>query len=341
MLKQMHTSLPGGGWLVGHRRLCWYGEGVRIVIVHNPISGAGRAAAAAEQAASRLRERGYEVITLPTRLEPTRDWLDPTLDGADLLVVAGGDGAMRLAAPAACRNATPVYHLPLGTENLFAREFGMSRSPNTLLAAIARNNIRTVDVGHANGRWFLLMASVGFDAEVVHQLASTRGGAIKRSTYINPIIKIMRTWTPPVLSIEVDGQPIVADHPGMAVVANSRQYGWRIDPAGRADMSDGLLDVVFMPARSLAQVMMWALRCRTRRQFKHPSMKFTRGRHVVVRSDQPHHYQLDGDPPGIVKEMLPRGFEGEGHALTEDDTGGPVHLRAGICPGLLKVLVVR
>jgi diacylglycerol kinase family enzyme len=312
--------------------------GVRILIVFNPISGSGRAAAAAERAAARLREHGHDVGTLTTRLEPTREWLDPALENINLLVVAGGDGAMRLAAPAACRCNIPVYHLPLGTENLFAREFGMDASPETLVKAIERNQLRTIDIGLANGRWFLLMASVGFDAEVVHELAGTRGGSIRKSTYIAPIIRTMRTWTPPVLDIEVDGRPIVTGQPGMAVIANSRQYGWRIDPAGRADMSDGLLDVVFMPAKSITQVAMWTLRCRFRRQFHQGKLIFARGRSVVVRSDRPHHYQLDGDPPGVIKEMLPSGFEGDGHAGTEDEAGRPLCLRLDVCPAVLRVL---
>jgi diacylglycerol kinase family enzyme len=312
---------------------------MRIVIVFNPISGSGRAAGAAERAALRLRAAGHEARTLTTRLEPTCDWLDPALieSRADLLVVAGGDGAMRMAAPAACRCDVPVYHLPLGTENLFAREFGMDASPETLVKAIERQNIRMVDVGLANGRWFLLMASVGFDAEVVRELASTRGGSIRKSTYIAPIIRTMRAWTPPILSVQVDGQQLVSDEPGMAVAANSRQYGWRIDPAGRADISDGLLDVVFMPARSLPAVVMWTLRCRLRRQFRHRGLKFARGRHVTVTSDRVHHYQLDGDPPGVIKEMLPAGFEGEGHAPA-DETDLPLRLQMDICPARLRVL---
>jgi diacylglycerol kinase (ATP) len=335
---------------------------VRIVILYNPISGAGRAALAADKVAALLREHGHSAVTLATRLTPTSQWLDPALQGkaassgdvpsstpqggeegarADLLVVAGGDGAMRLAAPAACRINTAVYHLPFGTENLFAREFGMNRAPGTLLAALERQQFRTVDVGLANGHCFLLMVSVGFDAEVVHQLASTRSGAITHSTYLRPILATMRTWSPPTLEVDVDGARIVHGEPGMLVIANSRQYGWRIDPAWKADMSDGLLDVVFLPARTLAQVVMWALRCRMRRQFRHRSVRFARGRNVLVRSDRPQHFQLDGDPPGVVHEMLPARSAGQAQWATDHPPGGPLLLQTCLCPGLLRVLTVR
>lgn len=316
----------------------WCRRRMRIVIMYNPVSGSGRSAAAADRAAHDLAACGHDLATVASRMEPTRIWLDPVLQGAELLVVAGGDGAMRLAAPAACRNDTPVYHLPLGTENLFAREFGMNAAMPTLLRAIERRDIRRVDLGVANARWFLLMASVGFDAEVVHTLAARRGKSISHFTYIKPILHALRTWRPPVLTVEVGGDTLVSAQPGIVVVANSRQYGWRIDPAGRAAMSDGLLDIVFLPVKSIPQLLMWVARCRSRRQFQSRSLAFAQGKDVLVRCDQPQHYQLDGDPPGVVHELLPEGLDARGHERTEDETGKPLALRVSICPGLLPVL---
>jgi len=311
---------------------------VRIVIMYNPVSGAGRATQAAESTLAALRERGHDVATVASRLESTAEWLDPALKGAEALVIAGGDGAMRLAAPAACRTQTPVFHLPLGTENLFAREFEMRGGIETLLQALQARRVRRVDVGVANGRLFLLMASVGFDAEVVHTLAASRGGRISHFTYIKPILSTMRTWTPPALSIEIDGRTVIDGQTGMVVVANSRQYGWRIDPAVNADMADGVLDVIFMPARSLMQLVAWAVRCRMRRQLAHASTVTARGRSIVIRSDRPQHFQLDGDPPGFVKELLPDGFEAAGWPAAESADGQPLELRVGIVPQRLPVL---
>jgi diacylglycerol kinase family enzyme len=183
------------------------------------------------------------------------------------------------------------------------------------------------------------MASVGFDAEVVHELAQRRGGAIRHSTYIKPILRTMRTWSPPCVSVAVDGRDVVSRQSGMLVVANSRQYGWRIDPASPADMGDGLLDMVFLPARTLLDVLLWVARCRTGRQFRSGGAMHVRGRRFVVQSDRSHHFQLDGDPPGVAHEMLPGGLEATGHTSTEDETGRPLNLHIGVCPRQLPVLL--
>jgi diacylglycerol kinase family enzyme len=306
---------------------------VKIVMLFNPVSGSGRAAAAGRALAQRLTAAGHQVEIAHTRLDRApREWLDGLLVGAGLLVVAGGDGAVRLAAASAVRCNTPLYHLPLGTENLFAREFGMDRRDQTLLAAIERYEVRKVDLGIANGRAFLLMASVGLDAEVVHDLAARRGASISQFSYLPPIFRQLRRWRPPVLEISIDREIINESGPGFVVVANCKQYGWRLNPGGRASMSDGLLDVAFFPTRSRRELIGWALRSRLQRHFDDPRLVYRTGRSVTVSSARPQHYQLDGDPPGIVREVAP----GE---LDDFGAGQPLSLEITVQPGVVPVLM--
>ena len=97
-------------------------DDVRVLILFNPISGSGRSARLAGDLVvelERLAEeagRPLEIELAETRPEPAEHWLDALLDSIELLVVVGGDGAMRLAAPAAMRCGMPVYHYPAGTE---------------------------------------------------------------------------------------------------------------------------------------------------------------------------------------------------------------------------------
>ncbi|MFM7134381.1 MAG: diacylglycerol/lipid kinase family protein, partial [Planctomycetota bacterium] len=98
-----------------------------VVVLFNPISGAGRALATAQRLAHALEAEGREVGLVPTERRPGELWLRPRLSGAEALVVVGGDGAVRLSASEAARAGVPLWHAPTGTENLFARAFGMSR----------------------------------------------------------------------------------------------------------------------------------------------------------------------------------------------------------------------
>ena len=79
------------------------------------------------------------------------------------------------------------------------------------------------------------------------------------------------------------------------IVANSRQYGGRLDPAPGAVMDDGLLDVVVLPVRSARSIPGLMLRLRRRRRDR--SVRAARGRRVEVVSAAPVRFQIDGDRP--------------------------------------------
>ncbi|MFK7961694.1 MAG: diacylglycerol kinase family protein [Phycisphaerales bacterium] len=295
------------------------GGSCRIVVAANPISGRGRGVAVAESTAAALTAAGHRPQIVPTQLGPSADWLDPTLREADLLVVVGGDGAMRMAAAAAIRCGTPVHHLPLGTENLFAREFGSRPDPEQLIERLAAGVVRRVDVGTAGDETFLLMASIGFDAEVVHDLAARRRGAITHWSYAGPILRRAVRWRAPRVSIDVDGVSVARGVRGSAIVANCRQYGGRLDPLPNAEMDDGALGVVLLPARGAFGAARGAAACRMRRSHRLRGAIIARGQRIRVACDPPSRLQLDGDPAGDAESRV-------------------AELACTVCPGVLPVL---
>ena len=281
----------------------------RVALMFNPISGAGRAEATARALADRLDAASIEVERVGTSLDDTDAWLDPVLERNDLLVVVGGDGAMRMAVPSALRTGTPVYHAPTGTENLFAREFGTKARPERLMEALERGHVAPVDVARTREQVFVLMASMGYDANVIEDLSARRTGAISHLSYVAPMTRQWCAWRPVPLSIEVDGTPVVEEAPGIAIVANSRQYAMRIDPAVRASMTDGVLDVVFLPCRSRRDILRWLWACRRRRHLDDARVVYVTGRAARVRAAEPMAVQLDGDDGGRTAD-----FEASMHA---------------------------
>jgi diacylglycerol kinase family enzyme len=130
----------------------------------------------------------------------------------------------------------------------------------------------------------------------------------------------------------VDGQRINQPGPGFVVVANCRQYGWRLNPAGRASMSDGVLDVAYFPANCRRELIGWVVRCRLQWHLCDRRLVYRTGRKVVISSLSPQKYQLDGDPPGVIHELMP---EGAG----EPEEGRAFLLEIEVRPGVLPVLI--
>ena len=273
---------------------------MRITCLFNPISGRGRGAAATERLGRSLEKAGHAVRRLETRpagASPS-GWLTRELEGEDLLVVLGGDGAVRLAAPAAAAADVPIYHAAAGTENLFAKAFGMRPGPAAVQAAIEAWRIRRIDTGRARAgedlEPFNVMGSVGFDAAVVHDLAANRRGAITRWSYARPILRQLRAWRPPHLRVEVDGETI-AEGSGFLMIANLPDYARGLDPARWADPADGVLDALVFPTASVRSLFGWAARIATGLHLEDARLAYRVGRRIVVESPQPVAMQLDGD----------------------------------------------
>ena len=98
-----------------------------------------------------------------------------------------------------------------------------------------------------------------------------------------------------------------------------------LDPAQRAVMSDGLLDVVFFPIASKAQLVSWVIKCRLRRHLADRRLVYKRGRVIEIGGDRPPRYQLDGDPPSTAD--TPSRVEPASN-----------HLQTSVRPGVLPVL---
>lgn len=272
----------------------------RVAILFNPISGKGSGRARATAVREELARRGHAVDLVTTQSGPPSTWLPPILAGRDAAVIVGGDGAMRSASGVAASTGVPLYHCRAGTENLFARSLGAGGDRSAVADAIDRLDIRRFDLGRfsASGGHdepFLIMASVGFDADVVHALSASRRGAISHMSYLAPILRSVVRWRPSVVRLAVDDAPMRELGRGVLVVANFPAYAFRLDPARGARPDDGLLDAAFLPCNGGAGAARWALRLLLRRG-EVQGVHRERGRRFHVRVDRTVAWQLDGDP---------------------------------------------
>ena len=168
-------------------------------------------------------------------------------DKVDLLIAAGGDGTLNevLHGLMDLSKATrPVLGIvPLGTANDFATGCGIPRDPEKALALCMKGKQVPVDVGKANGNWFINAASSGFGA----QITATTSPELKRLlgsaayTVMGAVLAINLHHYQGRLILP--GREITGSGP-VAIVGNGRQTGGGIQVAPHARIDDGLLDVL-------------------------------------------------------------------------------------------------
>jgi YegS/Rv2252/BmrU family lipid kinase len=283
-----------------------------IWVFANPIAGRGVGAKIANELERLFASQGLGVHKF---LEKPCDLRDNDLrEPARAAIVIGGDGTLRGVAERLLQagSVPPLLPVPLGTANLMGRHLGIRWDRETVIQqvsqAVSAGKTRYLDAGRANNQLFLLMAGVGFDAQIVYHLDRMRSGPIQVWDYILPTA--LSLITPPVwpLRVSLDGREIFPQQSGMVFVGNLSEYatGFPVLPYARAD--DGLLDVCVLPCKSHVDLVRLFLLAAAGEHVQSEGVVYQRGKHVEIDSPGQIMVQVDGDPAGYTPvriDLLP------------------------------------
>lgn len=274
-----------------------------VAIQRNPTSGAGKRSQPILELIRHLK-----TLSIQPRLFSCRADFDSAVNDPSrrphliAAVAAGGDGTVL---DLVNRHPTlPLCVLPLGTENLLAKAFNIPCCGRTVAEIIRRGNRRRFDLGSLNGRHFLIMASAGFDADIVHQVHAHRAsGHVRHTSYIAPIFKSFWQFKPPPLRVTVDDSPVV--HVGqLVVVANFSAYALNLGLVPTAQGSDGVLDARVFIARSRWELLGQFVSVLRGTHDRSPNVLRLTGRRFRIESDTPVPIQADGDPAGTTPAVI-------------------------------------
>lgn len=268
----------------------------RVAIQRNPRSGSG---AGRHELVELVRE--LKRLAFRPRMFKSRERLVAWLSGPGIrselacIVAAGGDGTV---ADVFNRHpGIPICVLPLGTENLLARYLGLPRSGRKLAHVIAGGRRRALDLCRLGDRRFVLMASVGFDADVISRLHESRRGHISRVSYLQPILESVRKYEYPEIRLWIDNAPVPLTG-RMAVVVNVPIYALGLSVARAATGDDGVLDVRLFLRGSAFQMVRYLCNLALGTHEQLADVQSVRGRRVRIESDVPVPIQVDGDAAG-------------------------------------------
>lgn len=221
-----------------------------IAVLANPFSGKGRGGRAAEAAVRHLRDCGADVRAYAggSAADTARLALVALADDPRALVVVGGDGTLSGVLDTVCAAAVPVVLVAAGTGNDLARALGLPRGDAEAAAELALTGMpRRIDVGlvrtATEGRKFLTIAALGFDAKVSDRTNRLRWPHGAPRYYLALLIELLRL-RPMEFTLSIDGEPATRS-PGTLIAAGSTSsYGGGMPICAGAVPDDGLLDIV-------------------------------------------------------------------------------------------------
>jgi len=154
-----------------------------------------------------------------------------------------GDGLIGQVGGALADTDAAMGIIPGGRGNDLARVLGIPSDPAGAVRVLAAGNIKEIDVGEANGRRFLGIASCGFDSDanrIANEARIMRGNLV----YAYAAVRALLAWRPATFTVTLDEKEPISFKGYSVAAANSRAFGGGMFCAPNAELDDGMLDVI-------------------------------------------------------------------------------------------------
>ncbi|MDP3488357.1 MAG: diacylglycerol kinase family lipid kinase [Bacillota bacterium] len=279
----------------------------RTALIVNPIAGDGKCLSKLPKVESILTGAGFEYTILITQSAGHAVSLakQAAQDGFSTVISMGGDGTLNEVVNGLVGTTCALGFIPAGSGNDFGRTFGLrSGDLGQACTVILQGNVREIDLGYTEGKYFLNVAGAGFDAEVGH-MANVWGKQYfpGHLAYIASILRQLVRFSPRDMHIELDGK-VVDAKAWLVAVGNARFFGGGMMIAPAAEVDDRLFDICVVGATSKLEFLKVLPKVFKGDHVHHKAVKCYRASHVKLSSNSTMVTQADGEILGT----LPREF---------------------------------
>jgi diacylglycerol kinase (ATP) len=310
-------------------------------LVVNPAAGGGRAQRLLPVVSEVLDAAGARhQVCASASLEHAKELATAAAGRGDVVVAVGGDGMVGALAGATAAAAGVFGIIPSGRGNDFARTLALPFAPAEAARVLAEGRERPVDligVGRdpagsgpadgaspgAGGPGELIVAGsvyLGIPA-VAAEIAARSRVPPGEMAYPAAALRAVIGWRTTTFRLQLDGAAGQEFAGGAVVVANSRYFGAGMMVAPQADVSDGLLDIVYISGSSKIAMIRGLAKIKTGGHLSMSRIGTGRAAAVTVTAGR----------------AVPGGADGESLACARPlDPGAVLRIRA--LPGVLHVI---
>jgi len=273
----------------------------KILFIVNPVSGTGKREKALALIRSNLAPHfDYKIVTTKFAGEATEIVNIYHKQGFTKVVAVGGDGTVNEVAKAVVGTAIEMGILPTGSGNGLARHLKIPMNITKAIEVINRGNTINIDNGLINDKMFFCTSGVGFDALIGNRFAEagTRG----LYTYAKITIKEYFRSKEQQYTLTVNGNKLERNA-YMITFANASQYGNNAYIAPKADISDGLMDIVIVKKFPLYVAPIFAIRMFTKCLTGSKYIETIRTKEATLSRKEDGYVHFDGEPGTMGAEL--------------------------------------
>ncbi|MBI5050499.1 MAG: diacylglycerol kinase family lipid kinase [Nitrospirae bacterium] len=223
---------------------------------------------------------------------------------SSLLVVAGGDGTFNEVINGLLltgKSAIPLGLLPLGTTNVLAKELEIPEDIESAVRLALNGTPKTISLGRINGRYFSLMAGIGFDGDAVFGVKDNIKKISGRGAYIFSGIRSLIKYDPPLIEVKTSSGIFTGY---TAVIGKASCYGGYFKVTPTASLTEPVLDLCLFKGRARRNLFRFVSGVIRKRHLTFEDVFYGKFSELEITSEGIVHIQIDGDYFGTLPAKI-------------------------------------
>ncbi|GJM59799.1 diacylglycerol/lipid kinase family protein [Persicobacter diffluens] len=264
----------------------------QYLIIYNPIAGAGKI-----QGLKKMVKKSWSG-KIGYKWKKTKyaghaaEIARKAIGRYDAVIAIGGDGTVNEIAGALAGSPTAMGVLPKGSGNGLARHLGIPMELKRAIKWMRKAKTQPMDTLEMNGKFFINVAGIGFDAHVAHRFA--KAGSRGLHTYVKESILAYFTYPKKNYRLQWNGQDL-STKAFLISIANSSQFGNNAYIAPHASVSDGKVDVSIIRACPIWYAPWMGYRLFTKSLHRSRFYQSFQTKEVLISCEREEEVHLDGE----------------------------------------------
>ena len=230
---------------------------MKVKFIYNPYSGENLILSKLDKVISLHQEAGYTIV--PYRITAGEDVgvaLNDIKDGNyKYILIAGGDGTVDSVVNAMAKNGVslPIGILPAGTANDFSKFLGMPSDIEAACKQILSSEVKSVDLGSINDKYFVNVASTGLFTDVSQKTDVNLKNTIGKLAYYLKGLEELPNFRK--LHVDISSKEVEFNGEMYLLLVFNGATAGNFNLATKADACDGLLDIIIFKAVQIYELL--------------------------------------------------------------------------------------
>ncbi len=221
----------------------------KVKLIYNSGAGQSKFTYFLDTIIEKFMENDIEVLIYRAGDKDNLDEFLKESDSENLygIIVAGGDGTINRVVNIMMKYNinTPLGIIPAGTSNDFAKHINMPNNFYECIDKILSNNVKKVDIGKVNDKYFINVCSAGLFTNSSQKTDKNLKNALGKVSYFITGAKELFKFRPFTVNAKIDDE-VFQEKINLFLVFNGSSVGGMTYFSSGSSIQDGLLDIIII-----------------------------------------------------------------------------------------------